>query len=176
MNHPLSAPSSVAWFSRERRQAKAFVFLVSIALSLSVASCGPSAEATEKASGEIEAMLREYLPTLGTAYSLGESDVLEAFAVRRERAYLDRRIDELGMQGKRLSPELKEMVIEDINLWNRLNAQVTTIETWDLRVVAIGTGAVLSEDFNQVSQVRYQIKFKDDQWWIYSRVLEQTFE
>lgn len=151
-------------------------FAVLTAVSLILVSCGPSAEVEAQAREEIEAMLSEYLPTLGTAYTLGEPQLLKDFAVRRELNYLGRRIDELGIQGKRLSPELREIVIEDVNLWNRLNAQVTTVETWDLRVLALGSGAVLSEDFNQVSQVRYQIKFKDDRWWIYSRVLEQTFE
>ena len=69
-------------------------------------------------------------------------------------------------------PTFRQVTVEDVNVWNYSNAFVTTLEVWDLQILAVGTEEVLAEELAQRNRVKYQLKREEDHW----RVLFRTIQ
>lgn len=141
---------------------------------LVVMACSSGYEVTDEDRAQIQTMLDTYLPLLGDAYSDGDVDVLAAVAAERERARINRRIYDLRQEGRRLEAKMRTFTIEDIVIWNHANAYVTTLETWDLEVFAVGTAFRMSSAEDQPNRVKYQLKRYGDGWQVLHRELEET--
>ncbi len=139
-------------------------------------ACAPPGENPEVDHGEIEQMLRDYLPKLGAAYAGQDPSVLEELAVPKEIARIRLRIDELADQGRIYEPEFQEVTVEDVSVWNYSNAFVSTLEVWDVRSFTVGSHVLVQESLSQKSRVKYQLKRKDGSWVILYRELAQTLE
>ncbi len=150
--------------------------LLAVALLLVAVGCGSPGEKQEVDRGEIEAMLRGYLPKLGEAYGTANPSLLEGPAVPKEIARINLRIQELEDAGRVYEPEFKEVTVEDVSVWNYSNAFVTTLEVWDVRSYTVGSRMLVQESIGQRSRVKYQLKRKDDSWVILYRELAQTLE
>jgi len=135
-----------------------------ILISLLCVACGPSAERQEVNRDEIKADLEVYLPLLGEAYATGNLEPLREWAVEKEMSRVMKRLDDLVSQGRRLVPTFRQITIEDVNVWNYSNAFVTTVEVWDLQILATGTENVLAEELGQRNRVKYQLKREEDHW------------
>lgn len=136
-------------------------------------SCGSAETRQEVEEGKIQASLETYLPLLGEAYATGNLEKLQPWVAQKEVARVRKRIEDLGQQGRTLVPTFRQLTIEDINIWNRANAYVTTVEVWDLRVLATGTDQVLSEEIAQSNRVKYQLKRGEDRWRILFRTIQE---
>ncbi len=139
-----------------------------------VTACSSGYEVTDEDRAQIRTLLDTYLPLLGDAYSGGDAEVMAAVAAERERARIDRRIFDLRQEGRRLEPKMRTFTIEDIVIWNHANAYVTTLETWDLEVFAVGTDFRMSSAEDQPNRVKYQLKRLGDGWQVLHRELEET--
>lgn len=149
--------------------------LLGILVLPALAACRPS-ETTRAAEMEgIRQSLQAYLPRLGEAYATGDATLLEGYAVEKEVASVARRIRELAHQGILLEPTLKELTLEEVEVWSHANAYATTVEVWDIRELTVGSGTLISEELNQRSRVKYQLKREGDRWLILYRQLEKTF-
>jgi hypothetical protein len=124
----------------------------------------------------IETVIRSYLPELAKAYATGDRTGLRGLAVDKEIATVSHKTELLANEGKVYEPELKELVIEDVKVWQYANAFATTVETWDVRSYAIGSHTLLSEVLGQKNRVKYQLKRKDEGWVILYRELIKTFD
>jgi hypothetical protein len=102
--------------------------------------------------------------------------ILEGVAVEKEIAGLEKRIGDLLAEGRVIRPTPKSIVVEDIETWGYANAYATTVEVWDLRVYASGTGVLLSETLDQRNRVKYQLQRSDDTWLVLFRELQAAFE
>jgi ARC6-like, IMS domain len=147
-----------------------------LCLLLLAAGCSPPGENPEVDRGEIEQMLRDYLPKLGAAYAEEDPTILEEFAVPKEVARISLRIEELRDQGRVYEPEFQQVTVEDVSVWNYANAFVSTLEVWDVRSFTIGSHVLVQESLGQRSRVKYQLKRKDGSWVILYRELAQTLE
>jgi hypothetical protein len=148
-----------------------------LAAGVLVAGCQSDERTAEVERGAIEELLAEYLPLLAEAYRTGNVEVLRAVASEKELAAMSKQIGDLmSQEGRVVDPELESFTVEQIEVWNYSNAFVTTIEVWDLKVLASGTETVLSEVDDQRSRVKYQLKRRDEGWQILSRIRETTFE
>jgi hypothetical protein len=143
-----------------------------------VAACGGGSEAAAEVDrGQIEQLLRDYLPKMGQAYETGDFAPLQGLAAEKEIAVLQKHIGDLwDQEGRLVEAELVDFVIEDVRRVSYSIALVTTLETWNLRVKPIGSEQVLSEVENQRNRVRYQLEREDDRWKVLSRNREATFE
>lgn len=142
-------------------------------------ACGGASEEEVSAAdrAEIRDLLERYLPKLGEAYETGNLEVLRDVAAEKEIASLYKRINDLMEQeGRVVHPKLVSFEIEDITVWNYSNAFVTTLEVWDLAVLASGTDQVTSRVEGQRSRVKYQVKRRDDDWQVLYRTVVATFE
>ena len=137
------------------------------------AACGPSAERQEVNRNEIKADLEVYLPLLGEAYATGNLEPLREWAVEKEMSRVMKRLDDLVAQGRRLVPTFRQITIEDVNVWNYSNAFVTTVEVWDLQILATGTENVLAEELGQSNRVKYQLKRDEDRWRVLFRTIQE---
>ena len=142
---------------------------------LGLAGCESDRTASPEDEAAVLAMLEEYLPRLALAYSSGEGSVLEGFAAQKEIAGVKGRIRNLLNESREIHPTFKSVLLEDVKVWRHVNAYATTLEVWDLRVVAEGTDTVLSEVYNQSNRVRYQLKRRDNSWVVLFRQIEDTF-
>ena len=150
------------------------VLLVMLVL---VVGCDSSKGPSPEDSAAIEKMLLEYLPLLGQAYATGDLGILRPYAVEKEVARLYKAIGDLMSQENRVvEPTLQSLTVEQITVWNYANAFVTTIEVWDLKVLASGTDRITSEVAGQRNRVRYQLKRRDDGWKVLYREIETTFD
>ncbi len=125
---------------------------------------------------DIELVLRQYLPLLGQAYATRDTSILEGLAVPKEMARISLRTEELAATGRVYQPELKEVTVEDVSVWNYSNAFVTTLEVWDVRSYTLGTHLLVNESLGQRNRVKYQMKRKEGSWVILYRELDQTFD
>ena len=139
-----------------------------------LAGCSQAGPDPEVDRGEIEATIRAYLPRLAQAYTTGNLEPLKELAVEKVVAHVRQRVSELTDQGKIYEPELREMTVESVSVWQYANAFVTTVEVWDVRSYALGSRTLLSEAIDQRNQVKYQLKRKDDGWKILYRELAET--
>lgn len=136
------------------------------------AACQNDEAQVEEERAAIESMLRTYLPKLARAYATLDAEVLRPQAVNREVVSVQARIDDLGMQGRQVRPELRSVTVEELDIERGLNAYVTTHEVWDLRVFALGTDASLSEELGQVNRVRYQLRKEGGRWQVLFREIQ----
>ena len=145
-------------------------------LVVGLAACGSesSREVSAEDRAAIESFLSTYLPLLGEAYESGNIEVLRPVAAEKEIATVYKRVSDLMAEGRILKPELIDFTIEDITPWNNSNAFVTTIEEWNLEVVAAGSEMVTSQR-EQTNRVKYQLKLKDGEWRVLFRTIETTF-
>lgn len=140
-------------------------------------ACKASETVTEEDRAEIRATLEGYLPAMAEAYASGNIEVMRGVAAEKEMAIVFKKVKDLMEQENRVvEPTLQGFEIEDITLWNYANAFVTTIETWDIKVLASGSDFVTSQVEGQRSRVKYQLKRRDDGWIVLYRVIETTFE
>ncbi len=151
--------------------------LFAAAVLLLAAGCGQGPGEDPVADrGDIEQMLREYLPKLGQAYATRNPSLLADGAVPKEMARIELRIDELTAQGRVYEPEFRQVTVEDVSVWNYANAFVTTLEVWDVRSYTLGNHVLLQESLGQRSRVKYQLKRKEGSWVILYRELAQTLD
>lgn len=148
-----------------------------LAAALVAGACGPpSAEEVAADREEVLEFLREYLPKMSEAYRTGDTAPLEPYTTLKERETIEKRVRDLAKQGSVLSPELVRLEVEDVVTWSAVNAFVTTVEVWDLRVLAAGSDSVIRETENQSNRVKYQLKREDGRWRVFGRQLQETFE
>ncbi len=155
---------------------RAWVACVAFALLAVLTACGASRqERQEDLEGEIRTVLLEYLPALGEAYASADSNALLGLAADKERAAVEKRIQDLLQEGRVLHPTFKELTVEEVNDWNWANAFVTTVEVWDLRVYASGfeDGDPISQELGQRQRVQYQLKRDDGGWLVLFRAIQE---
>lgn len=172
MRRSVSAARSVG-----RGLARLLPLALLLGVALAVASCGePSAEEAAADQEEVRAFLAEYLPKMSEAYRTGDTEPLEPYTTLKERETIEKRVRDLARQGSVLSPELVSLEVEDVVTWSAVNAFVTTVEVWDLRVLAAGSDSVIRETEGQSNRVKYQLKREDGRWRVFGRQLQETFE
>jgi hypothetical protein len=142
----------------------------------SLAGCKPSAESQAADREEIHSFLAEYLPKLAEAYRTGDTDPLALYAAAKERAAIEKRVLDLAKTGEVLAPKLQSFQIEDVTVWNVVNAYVTTVEVWDIRTYAAGSDNVLRQALGQRNRVKYQLRRDDGRWRVFWRQLEKTYD
>ncbi len=141
-----------------------------------IGGLGGCRSATETAAAdraEIQAMLEEFLPVLGRAYAERDALAVTPWVAEKEIARIGKRIEELSDTGQVFVPTFRQLTIEDVNSWNSSNAFVTTVEVWDLRSEALGSGQVLTEVAGQVNRVKYQLKYDGGRWRILYRTITE---
>lgn len=158
---------------RARRALLAAALLGALALG-ACAQASPEDEAEDREA--IQAFLEEYLPRMAEAYRTGEVEGLDPYAAAKEQEEILRMVRELAKAGEVLAPELESVQVEDITVWNEVNAYVTTVEVWDVRTFATGTERVVRERLAQPNRVKYQLKRERGRWRVFWREIEQTFD
>lgn len=149
-----------------------FLLVVFALTTIGCDSSGGGGEEVDKA--EIQKVLDEYLPVLGQAYAERNPKLLEPWAVPKEQARIQLRIEELEARGQVYEPGFKSVTVENVSVWNYSNAFVTTVEVWDVKAFTLGTHMLVNESLDQRSRVKYQLKRKDEGWSILYRELEKT--
>lgn len=149
--------------------------LATLALAFSVLACEPPGIGLdpERARTEIESFFGDYLPRLGAAYAQMDPALLGDLAAEKERATLQRLVDEMAARGERLEPELLQFTVEDVTVV-RSSAYVITIEVWDIELKALGSETVLGSYPGTRYTVRYQMKWDARGWHVLFRTLEET--
>jgi hypothetical protein len=159
------------------RRPLATLLLAALCAGLAAGACGePSAEDTAEDREAIQAFLEEYLPKLAEAYRTGEVAALDPFAAAKEQEKVARRVQELAKTGEVLAPVLESVQVEDVTVWNEVNAYATTVEIWDVRTYALGTERVVREQLAQANRVKYQLKRSGGRWRVFWREVERTYE
>lgn len=156
------------------RLALALSAVLAVLAGVAILACAPSAEEVAADRDEIEDFLEEYLPKMAEAYRTGNTEALAPYAAQKESESIERRVRELAKQGRILAPELESVEVEEVRPWQAVNAYVTTLETWDIRVLASGSEEVLSREV-QENRVKYQMKRDQGRWRVFWRELEQAF-
>ena len=147
--------------------------LLCIPVALFLLTCSSAENEEAEARQEIEGMLSEYLPILADAYREDDPLRLSEWVAEKEVARVHKRIEELADQGSSLQPTFRSVTVEDVRIWGNANAFVTTLEVWDLKSVAIGTGMVVQEIDSQVNRVRYQMKKDQGRWRVLFRTIAE---
>ncbi|MEM9596458.1 MAG: IMS domain-containing protein [Acidobacteriota bacterium] len=143
-------------------------------LLFTTTGCGDPRAKEEVDRTEIQEVLEAYLPLLGRAYAEQNARLIESYAVPKEIARINLRIDELEVKGQIYEPEFKTVTVEDVSVWNYSNAFVTTSEVWDVQAFTVGSRLLVNQSLDQRSRVKYQLKRKDDGWVVLYRELEKT--
>ena len=152
-------------------------FAAVVALGALLAGCGPpSAEEVAADKEEVRAFLAEYLPKMAEAYETGDTAPLEPYTTLKERETIKKQVRDRARQGTILAPELVRLEVEDVVTWSAVNAFVTTVEVWNLRVKATGSEALVREALDQTNRVKYQLKREEGRWRVFGRQLQETFE
>lgn len=157
-----------------RRPLLALALLPALLLAGACGGDSPEEEAADR--DEIQAFLEEYLPRMAEAYRTGDVESLTPYTTQKERAAISSRVREMAESGQILAPELESVEVEDVTVWSAVNAFVTTVEVWDVRVLATGTETVVREEENQPNRVKYQLKREDGAWRVFGRQLEETYQ
>lgn len=148
--------------------------LLLLAALVPVLACGPTAEEeAARVKPQLQRLLEEYLPALAAAYTTGDTGGLAGLAAPKEVAAVEHRIVQLAQEGRRLRPRLQTFTIEEVTVWNRVNAFATTFEVWDLEVLAAGSETVLSEASGRRDRVTYQLKREDGRWQVLYREIRR---
>ena len=145
-------------------------------LLLLTVGCGRSAARVAADQAAIQKVLDDYVARLAEAYRKGDAQPLSEVATPREVARVAARIRELAQQGRALHPELKRLAVEKIDVYATSAATATTIETWDLRVVALGSELPVSEATDQENRIAYSLIREDGRWLVLTRLLRSTSE
>lgn len=145
--------------------------LVPLAL-LPALSCGSAGERQAADVAGMTAMLEEFLPVLGRVYADGDVEALRPWAAEKELARIAALVASLADQGRYLAPELRQLTVEDARIWNNSNAFVTTLEVWDVRMHALGSGELLAEDLGKRYRVKYQLKRDGGSWRVLFRAIQ----
>ncbi|MEM1180736.1 MAG: IMS domain-containing protein [Acidobacteriota bacterium] len=144
-------------------------------LAMNLVGCGAAAPPTEEVSqAEIQTMLEAYLPVLGTAYAERNPKLIADYAVPKEQARIQLRIEELTAKGQIYEPIFSSVTVESVSVWNYSNAYASTVEVWDVSAYTLGSKQLVNQSLGQRSRVKYQLKRKDDGWVVLYRELEQT--
>lgn len=152
------APRSAAW--RLLTLGAALLLLLA-----ALAACKPSPQEIAAERQTVESTLQEYGRLLGRAYAFTDPQELAPVATRREMAAVENNIAVIAERGQRLAVDQKAVVLEDLNVFQPGNAYVVTFETWEVRVVALGSEREISRDESQKTRVRYRLKTDDDGVW-----------
>lgn len=149
--------------------------VVVLTAGLLLSGCSaPGADEIDKA--EVEALLLEYLPKLGEAYAQADASIIEPWAVPKEVARIELRIEELEARGQVYEPVFESLEVVSISPWNYSNAFVTTLEVWDVTAYTLVSRQVVNQVLDQKSRVKYQLKRQDDGWVVLYRELEKNLE
>jgi hypothetical protein len=137
-----------------------------------VLGCGgePAGEASDEQA--VRGVLDGYVDALGRAYREQDAAALTPFAVPKEVASVQRLIEEQGARGQYYDPELRSLTVEEVRPWNVSNAFATTLEVWDVRLRAIGSGTLVREATDQSQRVKYQLKRIDGEWKVLFREVQ----
>ena len=146
-----------------------------IAAALVAVACGPSSARRDQDRAEIERLLADYASRLSEAYRSGSAETLREVATEREVSRVHRQISEQAGNGRLLVAELVSSTVQSIE-FNRTSASATVSETWNLKVLAVGSGAVLSESPGQENRILYSLTRDGGRWWILSRILARSSE
>ncbi len=138
-----------------------------------VLSCTSAGERQANDTESITAMLEEYLPVLGRVYADGEIEALRPYAAEKELARIAALVENLVDQGRYLAPDFKQLTVEETHIWNNSNAFVTTLEVWDVRMHALGSGEQLAEDVGKRYRVKYQLKRDGASWRVLFRAIQE---
>ena len=142
------------------------VFLISLA-------CGATGGDPEADRAEIQALLENYLPKLAEAYATRDPEILEGLAAPKEIHSVEKRINDLLLEGRSLVPVFHQVTIEELDIWNYANAYVTTMETWDLHLYATGADEPYRSETGQNDRVKYQLKREGDSWLVLFRSVQE---
>jgi hypothetical protein len=145
-------------------------------LLLLATACGPSSARVAADQAAIQALLKDYVARMAQAYRKGDAQLLAEVATPREVARVAARIRELAQQGRGLRPELERLAVERIDVYAASAATANTIETWDLRVVALGSELPVSEATGQENRIAYSLIREDGRWLVLTRLLRSTSE
>jgi hypothetical protein len=110
------------------------------------------------------------------AYETGATSGLADLATGREVVRVGNRIQELAVEGRELRPQMRSQVVESIEFSSGTTASAVTVEVWDLRVVAAGSGAPVSESLGQENRILYSLSRDQGRWWVLSRILRSSTE
>ena len=141
--------------------------------ALLVTACGPSAARRDQDRAEIERLLAEYGRRLSEAYRTGSAQALREVATEREITRVHKQIAQLAADGRMLVAEPVSSTRQSVE-FQRTSATATASETWNLKVVAVGSNAVLSESPGQENQLLYSLTRDGGRWWILSRILTRS--
>jgi ARC6-like, IMS domain len=144
-----------------------------LCLATLAAACQSRAEREAVDEASIQAMLEQFLPLLGAAYGSGEIESLRPYAAEKELARIQTVVSGLADQGRYLEPKFLRLTIEDSHLWNHSNAFVTTLEVWDVRLHALGSGELLAEEPEKSYRVKYQLKRDAGSWRVLFRGIQE---
>jgi hypothetical protein len=146
-----------------------------IAAGLVAAACGPSTARRDQDRAEIERLLADYARRLSEAYRSGSAETLREVATEREISRVHKQISEQAGNGRMLVADLVTATVQSVE-FHRSSATATVAETWNLKVLAVGSGAVLSESPAQENQILYSLTRAGGRWWILSRILARSSE
>ena len=141
-----------------------------------LAGCGPSAQRAGEDRQAVESLLADYAARLTRAYEAGDPAPLAEVATGREGTRVTSRIAELAGDGRGLRPRLVRMVVDGFEAQSGTSATATTIEVWDLKMVALGSEATLGESKGQENRVVYTLMRERGRWWVLSRMLRSSNE
>jgi hypothetical protein len=144
---------------------------LAVLVLIGLVSCGETPEASEADRIEIEQLLQAYLPALAEAYRTEEASAVGELAAAREVASIEKRLQDIAIEGRRLEPTFRSVSIEELQIWGYANAYVTTNEIWDIRTFASGTDTMLTEQLEERNRVKYQLKRIDGRWVVLGRFL-----
>lgn len=136
-----------------------------------VLGCTPAGDQRRRQVESVTAALEAFLPRLAETYASGDPELLTGLAAPAEIAAVEQRLAELAAQGRSLEVTLRDLTVERLTLISHSTAQVTTVETWDVRLFAGGSGEPLEEELGQRNRVRYQLKRTPDGWLVVSRTI-----
>jgi hypothetical protein len=145
-------------------RAVAIAAVAALAVVASLAACRPDVQEVAVEEEAIRAVIARYADLLSQAYAFTDSSLLEPVASQRERAAVETNVRQLADQGQRIATDLKDLQIEELRMSDLDNAYVQTFETWEIRVMDLGSERVISVDANQRNRVRYQLKRQDGEW------------
>ena len=127
--------------AREPRAPHPALICFAILGLLAISGCQDINKVSPEDETAIEQLLADYLPKMARAYATGDLEVLRGIAAEKEIATLYKRIGDLmNNEGRVVEPTLLSFEVEQITIWNYANAFVTTLEVWDLKVLASGSG------------------------------------
>jgi len=145
-----------------------------LALVALVAACGGPSEVSSEERAELEAVIRTYTEKMAAAYQSGDASLILDVATERERRRIAISIAELEDEGRGLRPELQSLAIEAIDRSGNTSVTVSTLEVWNLRVVALGSERSVTEALAQENRLTYSLIREGGQWRVLSRLLRTS--